>query len=276
MNRDHSGGKRILQFVAMIVAVSFVSWAVMAQLRVKKLEDEIAAKKMRFAIIQLQRSLQIPSEVLYFDPKIGTELAELRMKSYTNYGVTRFLPYHNLVNTSGGSYHGNSREFPVVSDRDSLLMDLQNSSPENYWLNHLNGPCLNLAGQINDNWGLGAYFKQHPEVFDWHIRPLIVRLLDAYHPWLTYYGVEVLLAMGDRSEQLMEIVSIMLRLDSTDDQAKRMVAQYGLNLNTDESVIIHEESKTVRNPEWKRVHELAMELKAKYPVVDYTIIADLR
>lgn len=264
-----------MKLVVIIVAMSFISWSLMVHLQLQKLEDEIADKETRFAMMELQRQLQVPSEALYFDPKLNMELAALRMKSYANYGVTSFLPYSNIV-TNGGSYYGNSREFPAVGDNDRHLTVLANSSPENYWLNHLGGPCSGLAGEINDNKRLGGYFKQHPEEFDQHIRPLIVRLLDAYHPWITCYGIEVLLAMGDRSEQLLEIVSIMLRLDSTDDRAKRMVEQYGLDVKSDESITIHEDSKKVRNPEWKRVHALVMELKAKYPVVEGTMIDDWR
>ena len=81
MSSEPSGNKRIVKVVAITVALSFVSWAVMAQLRVKKLEDGIAAKEMRFAVMQLQRKLQVPSEVLYFDPMISTELAALWMKA---------------------------------------------------------------------------------------------------------------------------------------------------------------------------------------------------
>ena len=59
----------------------------------------------------------------------------------------------------------------------------------------------NLAGEMINQRGLGLYLKQHPDVFNQHVRPLVLRLLDNLPPEQAIYAAEVLLAAGDRSEE---------------------------------------------------------------------------
>lgn len=271
----------MIKVVVMIVVIVFASWSWKNELRIKKLEQEIATKETRFAMMQLQNELHAPSEALYFDYlNLGEELAKLRMKSYANYGVTTYLPYVNVASANSHMSHGTSagmsNEFPAVDDDEFHWQTLSGSSPEHYWLNQIRDPCGNLANQINRNEELGAYLKQHPEQFDKHIRPLIVRLLDAYHPHISYSACDVLLAMGDRSDELMEILSILFRVERFKGQNEALVKRYQLNVRSYENVTPRHDMIMRLNPEWKRIHELTMKLKAKYPVVMGTNIGHWR
>jgi hypothetical protein len=272
MSCDQSGKKWMMKGAVLIVVIAIASWSWKTQRRIEKLEQEIATKETRFAMMQLQRELHAPSEALYYDDlNLSEELARLRMKSYANYGVTTYLPYVNVASANShmsyGTAAGMSNEFPAVDDDEFHWHNLSDSSLEHYWMNHTVNPCLNLASQINRNEQLGSYLKQHPEQFDQHIRPLIVRLLDAYNPHVNYYACDVLLAMGDRSEELMGILSVLFSLERYKDDKEALVKRYQLNVTPYENVTLPDDTIKKRNPEWKRIHELTMKLKAKYPVV---------
>lgn len=273
MSREQTGNRSVLNGVVLVIGLCLLSWALMSQMHLRALKKEIAEKEMRFAMMQLQHELKIPTEALYFDFRLGGEINTLRLKGYRNYGVTRVLPYANLRSASGGiTMQNGMREFPIEDRTDST--DLQNSSPENYWLNHVGHPCVALAGQMTDGTGLGGYLKQHPEKFDKHIRPMVVRLLDASHPWISCDACDVLLAAGDRSDELMEIVSILLSLESSRSNAQRLVQRYGLNITPDPTVSNDPYLAQSRNPEWKRVHALTSKLKEKHPMAIGTIMRD--
>lgn len=254
----------MIKVVSMVVVMCLASWSMYSYFEVKKLEQEIAAKQIRFEMIQLQHDLQVPSEMLYFDyVNLLNELVELRFKSYTNYGVTTYLPYMNLICEDEWTSSNGQSEFSVKT-----AWDLWDSSPEQYWLNAVGHPCHNLAYQINRDAELGAYLKHHPKEFDLYIRPFLVRLLDAYEPSISCYASEVLLAMGDRSEQLMEILSILSRVESDgSEEARDLVKKYGLVLKPGEVIITQKEPIVKFNPEWNRIHKLTKELKAKYPLL---------
>ncbi len=264
MSCEHSKEKPMIKVVMIMVVMCLASWSLYSYVEVRKLEQEIAAKQIRFEMIQLQRDLQVPSEMLYFDEvNLHKELVELRFKSYTNYGVTTYLPYTNLITADKWASSNGQDEFPVKT-----AWDLWNVSPERYWLNAVRQPCNSLAYQINRDADLGAYLKRHPEEFDLYIRPFLVRLLDAYEPSISCQASEVLLAMGDRSEQLIEILSILSRLDYHDsEEARDLAKEYGLVLKPGEVIIAQKEPIVKFNPEWNRIHELTKELKAKYPLL---------
>lgn len=257
----------MIKVVSLVFVMCLASWSMYSYFEAKKLEQEIAAKQIRFEMIQLQHDLQVPSEMLYFDyVNLLEESAELRLKSYTNYGVTTYLPYTNLISANRWASSNGQSEFSVKT-----AWDLLNASPEQYWLNAVRQPCHHLAYQITRDAELGAYLKRHPEEFDLHIRPFLVRLLDAYQPSISCQASEVLLAMGDRSEQLIEILSILSRLDYHDaEEARDLVEKYGLAPKPGEVIIAQKEPIVKFNPEWNRIHELTKELKAKYPLLPTT------
>ena len=175
MSCEHSKEKPMIKVVMIMVVMCLASWSLYSYVEVRKLEQEIAAKQIRFEMIQLQRELQVPSEMLYFDyVNLLEESAELRLKSYTNYGVTTYLPYTNLIRGDRWASSNGQDEFPVKT-----AWDLGFVSPEHYWLNAVRHPCGSLAYQIKRDSELGAYLKHHPEEFDLYIRPFLVRLLDA-------------------------------------------------------------------------------------------------
>ena len=264
MSCEHSKGKPMIKVVSIVVVMCLASWSMYSYFQIRKLEQEMAAKQIRSEMMQLQRDLQVPSEMLYFDyVNLQKELVELRFKSYTNYGLTTYLPYTNLITADRWASSNGQDEFPVET-----AWNLGNVSPERYWLNAVRQPCHHLAYQINRDAELGAYLKHHPEEFDLYIRPFLVRLLDAYAPSITCQASEVLLAMGDRSEQLIEILSILSRLDYHDaEEAQDLAKEYGLVLKSGEVMITQKEPIVKFNPEWKRIHELTKELKAKYPLL---------
>lgn len=267
MSCEYSKGKPMIKVVSMVAVMCLASWSLYSYFEVRKLEQEIAAKQIRFDMIQLQRDLQVPSEMLYFDHvNLQKELVELRFKSYTNYGVTTYLPYTNLITADRWASSNGQDEFPVKT-----AWDLWNVSPERYWLNAVRHPCGSLAYQINRDAELGAYLKRHPEEFDLYIRPFLVRLLDAYAPSITCQASEVLLAMGDRSEQLIEILSILSRAESQGfEEVQDLVKEYGLVLKPGEVIMTQKEPIVKFNPEWNRIYELTKELKAKYPLLPTT------
>lgn len=273
MSREQTENRSVLKVVMLVIGLSLLSWALMSQIHLRALKKEIAEKEMRFAMIELQHNLKIPTEVLYFDFKLSEEAALLRMKGYQNYGVKTLLPYTNLMHSSDGMTGDQGRrEFPVEEKTDNYVMQLGDFSQEYYWINHLNRRCQNLSGQMNNGNGLGGYLKQHPEEFDKHIRPMIVRLLDSYRTLNTLYACEVLLAAGDRSDELMGIISILLREDVEKEMAEPMVKEYGLNVTADTTNSNDEYLSKTRNPEWKRIHALTLKLKEKYPMTIGTII----
>ena len=245
--------------------------------QIQKLQQELVVMNRQKAILDLQYQLSIPSEALYFDLyKTNRELSELRIKHFAAYGVKTFLPYVNLVSTYSGTYSGEntgSFEFPVfMSEGRNHLAAL---SQESYWRDHIPRVCIQLAANINENRPLGVYFKEHPAEFDQYIRPRIVRLLDAFDPNISYFASLVLLAMGDRSEELMEILSILASDDTWLfwDRDRVQIAGFNLNLKPYAGKVADEYKLGKDHPHWQRVHELTAKLKAKYPVNQMHLVA---
>ncbi len=119
---------------------------------------------------------------------------------------------------------------------------------------------------------MGGWLKDHPDQFDAHIRPLVVRLTDAFEQWLRLEACSVLLAMGDRSAEVKRIVEIAAALPSGRNRALRLKGDYKLDIT-----IPQKENSTIENvvKAWKETHQLAVKLRKKYPITRKTILQDM-
>lgn len=222
------------RFFGALLLVCLVAWASLATRRVRVLQEQRALSNERIKLIQVQQDLMVPSEVLYYDWDIMFRpLAEARLESYASLGLDSYLPYRNL-RTSG--YCDGTRGTGIEMPTSLGLTGYMNSELEHWWLNRIPDVCRDLAESINKEQGLGLYLKQHPEEFNLYLRPLLIRLLDSYHYHICVTACDVLLAMGDRSDELLEILqqSAINRYSSA-METPEIIEKYGLDLEVVEA-----------------------------------------
>ncbi len=164
--------------------------------------------------------LQVPSEALYLDPEFLSETAKLRAKLHTDRGTKTFLPYSAVTMPSGSA-----GEMPAVVPQSPVPADdagaLFQASYEQFWHTRSWAACEMLADQIETNDGMGRWFLGHREVFDERIRPLLLRILESYHPWPRRSACRVLIAIGDRDPALKMEMERLVEEPSDLNQADR-------------------------------------------------------
>ncbi len=253
------------RFFGALLLVCLVAWASLATRQVRALQEQRALSNERVKLIQAQQDLLIPSEVLYYDWNIMSEpLAEARLESYASLGLESYLPYRNLRTSGYGSGLSSGNEIPTN------MGEYSNSHLEHWWLNRVPQLCRYLAESIDKEQGLGLYLKQHPEEFNLYLRPLLIRLLDSYHYHICVTACDVLLAMGDRSDELLEILQLSaINRYSSAMETPKIIEKYGLDLELEKKTSYEQYEAA-----WKRTHEIVKELKKKYPIQYNTVIQD--
>lgn len=211
--------------VGFVLLIGLVGWTALLCQQVHELQKQRELSRGCVRLIEAQQKLLVPSEVIYFywDVETMIAVAEARLKSYASLGLDSYLPYSCL-------WYG-GRETPT----SSKLVTHIREGLEDYWINTVPDVCHNIAYHIESEIGLGLYLKQNPELFDAHLRPLLVRLLDSYRCQIQIGACDVLLAMGDRSEELMEIIQLTaVNQSSVKDDTNWIIEKYGLALQVSE------------------------------------------
>ena len=261
-----------MQYVWFGVLISLVVWASIAVPWSYMLQKREALSRERINLIQLQQDLLVPSEVIYYDPNMSRmDLAEVRFKCCERYGIKSVLPYLMVRNPRFPS--------PCYPQKGEGPREYADDTLENWWMNHLGYACDKLLFDIEHAQGLGEYLKQNPEVFDAHIRPLVVRLLDAVWYPTRLQACEVLLAMGDRSEEVLEIILLCDFSAASGEASTPIIKKYGLGISGEMRFIEELRANNERDAErcfsaWKCTHEIVSELKKKYPLQMSAVIQD--
>ncbi|MBM4030758.1 MAG: DUF433 domain-containing protein [Planctomycetes bacterium] len=187
----------------------------------KEMREAMIAIKQERLVDELVANLRVPSEALYYpDWSDVQQIAEARKRNYERHGTTTFIPYWALQQ-EGLVEAGTA--WPT-NDPSQII----NGSFENYWLNQPRDAWLNLALQLEENRGVGAYLNSHPAIFARRVRPLLLRLTEAYHPWPRLDACHALLAAGDRSQKVKDALAPFLRepkwasVVTTDKDGKRV------------------------------------------------------
>ncbi|MBN2684516.1 MAG: hypothetical protein JXR40_04510 [Pontiellaceae bacterium] len=255
------------RFFGALLLTGLVAWAALSTRQVRALQEREELGRVRMNLIKLQQSLLIPSEIIYYDPNLSRmDLAAARIKGYEFYGVEGILPYSMVQDPSlGSSYSPQVGEGPL---------EYANGNLEQWWGNHSTRACRQLRFDIELDQDIGKYLEQNPAVFDAHIRPLIVRMLDFVWPFSREDACEVLLAMGDRSEEVLEIVKLMDFCVVGGNKSAPIFEKYGIDPEAVTVTIPKSDSSHESLLAWKRTHEIVKELKKKYPLEPETVIHD--
>ena len=279
-DKDAKSVRRVLPRIAGVALVLMTACAIFFFREAHILQQKIDLQNEQIGIIHLQRNLQAPSEAIYYDPVSSSRpLAEIRLKGFYKFGVEHFLPYGNVMYP--GSMAQGKSEWWAVPSRETVeekyrWTRISNVCIESWWTNRLARLCNSLAGDMNRGHGTGGYLKNHPAEFDKHIRPLIVRLLDAYNPSVRMKACDVLFAMGDRSELLNGIVEITATLPTSwcpgRGDAVAVIKKYALDIDVPPIEAFSHESYEQAPAAWKRIHLMVAELKKKYPMTDGTLL----
>lgn len=257
------------RFIGALLLAGLVGWALVFTLRSHRLQEREELGRVRMNLIKLQQSLLIPSEIIYYDPNRRMDLVKARIKGYEYYGVEGILPYKMVQNPGLGSAY-----YPQVEEGP---LEYANGNLEQWWMNHSGRACGQLISEIENEEGLGNYLKQNPALFDAHIQPLIVRMLDSVWAPCRITACEVLLAMGDRSEEVLEILILSDYFFASRDGSflrDRIFEEYGIDQKAVDAIIPKDKADHNHLTSWKRTYEIVKELKKKYPLKPETVIRD--
>jgi hypothetical protein len=254
MSIDKKRISRIQISIGIAVLVGLGTWALSASLKVGELQKREERCRVRINLIKLQQALLVPSEVIYYHSSIRKELDAVRIKGYERYGVEELIPYHFVRSPDRVAQY-------VPTTEESLC----EWGLEHCLLGHCRKACRDVISDIKYERGVGIYLKQNPAVYDAHVRPLVIRLLDTYSPFYRMEACETLLAMGDRSEEVLEI---LLLARGAGTFSADIIEKYGLEVEPPG------EPAYDRVSSWKRTHVIVNQLKKKYPLKPRTIIQD--
>ena len=238
------------------LATAKLSW------KCSSLDAELRDLKLQREVDELIANIMIPVEAMYYDDGYMNALGRLRRQHFEKHQVERFTPYSQIVGISKDEAH----EY-VMTDRDGKMYDtlpiemIGTESFELYWRNRVWHGCTTIAAVLESDSAVASYLREHRDVLDRRICPLLRRLLKGDHRWTRYEACRALLAAGDRSPETMAALVAFLREPKipvsttrydqgiakricveqyTEEtrKAAKLVQKYGLKVDADLSQII--------------------------------------
>lgn len=252
--------------LALIVALlGLGAFSVHLSRRVSDLERQRQRLETEARLVELEHVLLAPAEAILTGGKLDDEIAKVRQEFYAAHGITQFVPFGSVMRQPGRVY-----EYPDgrLTEKSSveLASTVANGSSENEWMNmayqHLLILAMELEGREQpDDPYLGADLSE----FRKRIRPLAIRWLKSHHVMPRAAAERVLLALGDRSAELFEIVQLTRHQEGTRrvSGAFDVFDTYDIPLPEDHLVRtewpVH--SKEESRAHWQRIRDLADELE---------------
>jgi hypothetical protein len=219
--------RRALAYTAALIGfVVLAALYVLSRRENDALELQIKATEDALKFERLLVDLRVPTEVIYHDAKTAFEISKLREKCYKKHETPQFLPYGYVVGM--GSLDANRTALigkPVPIEYSFI----GNASSEGYWLNHTWQVCQQLAFDLEHRRWLYFYFQEHPDVFAYKVRPLLMRLLESYNDWIRRDACWALLAGGDRSDEIGHVMADLLTSNESQTIAE-LASKYRLDL----------------------------------------------
>ncbi|MHC4207902.1 MAG: hypothetical protein ACYSTT_24880 [Planctomycetota bacterium] len=222
-----------------VVLIILVSLLIFQQVRINRLQKTIVKyeqKDLRDKIRELVFSLAVPSEALYYDEAVIRKVAELRFDSYVQHKSTHIVAYSSIQELDRGILENPRYDWqtyhPPLPVEGANWTFIQNASFENFWLNHSIKSLRSFAFELEGHYRLGSYFKDHPDEFERFVKPWVTRSLGGYHNWTKLAACRVLLAWGDRTENIKTALRQVIATESPSNtrKAKELAAKYNLEL----------------------------------------------
>jgi len=140
--------------------------------------------------------LSLPAEVLHMDRECETDLRRARRDMLKRQGHTEIIDSSRIAH-----YPRNWHSFRGAPLHLFGLGDASYSWLESSYRGKTLETLWRLAESIRRKDGVGDFLARNPEVFDAHVRPLVLRLLKGLAPSDVSAAARVLIASGDRSEE---------------------------------------------------------------------------
>lgn len=183
-----------------ILAVALIGdYFVLQRSEKQRKRQEFQQLEQDCKITRCLQQLQVPDEVLYGDESDWQRLAHVRHDSFERHGIGSHLDFDRLL--AGQLMYASQPVSPENWGHTS-------SSLEKGWREASLSACRFIAASLTNQ---PERWRDHPELFQRRIRPLVMRLLEADpSPEITVAACHALLAGGDRNPQILAALQEVL------------------------------------------------------------------
>lgn len=248
---------RNLYLCLAVLLLGIVAYCTHLSSRIADLEHHARDQQNEAHLRDIEHALRAPEETFLHGGKLDRNIAELRLQYYAEHGITHTVPFNNVSRVNWDS----------IVDPDGRLTErwevdatnLANGSTGHWWLNHGSRTLQGLASWLEEgrpDYGHMPSRDTGMRVIRTRIRPLVVRWLRAYHGRVRLDAIRVLLAMGDRSPELTEILHLTMRLGHI--RAIELCNRYDIPIPEGSGDDSEEHDYTMEqlHRDWKRIREL--------------------